>query len=322
MSESKYTLPPREWYSLEQAVKRIQQLTGETIEIEELIHYWLIGKLNIAINIFFSNSRLNYIFNGNTHILEELNANEMIIGNKIIELDKINHYTYQQENNLENRKFFKDSNFILSYFEFDNLLEKTEKMKCFKALKGFFFDDYYNDVNCLITTAKGLFYLNYHGNSNVYSENFYRIEKTFKKTNKIPYDFISSLFQVDNETDKNISILLSFKEESYIDLDELYITNESLENFLKDKEQPKPPKIGTKTLNTQAEFIRNLITIHYGEDIANNIRNQLDDPNSDISKDFDNKALKAPSGKTVDRWINRPYPKFCVNTHFNLTVIV
>ncbi|MCT8845613.1 hypothetical protein NUQ40_11850, partial [Glaesserella parasuis] len=93
MSESKYTLPPREWYSLEQAVKRIQQLTGETIEIEELIHYWLIGKLNIAINIFFSNSRLNYIFNGNTHILEELNANEMIIGNKIIELDKINHYT-------------------------------------------------------------------------------------------------------------------------------------------------------------------------------------------------------------------------------------
>ncbi|MCT8666171.1 hypothetical protein KZ392_11105, partial [Glaesserella parasuis] len=136
MSESKYTLPPREWYSLEQAVKRIQQLTGETIEIEELIHYWLIGKLNIAINIFFSNSRLNYIFNGNTHILEELNANEMIIGNKIIELDKINHYTYQQENNLENRKFFKDSNFILSYFEFDNLLEKTEKMKCFKALKG------------------------------------------------------------------------------------------------------------------------------------------------------------------------------------------
>ncbi|MCT8701020.1 hypothetical protein KZ446_10585, partial [Glaesserella parasuis] len=106
-------------------------------------------------------------------------------------------------------------------------------------------------------------------------------------------------------TDKNISILLSFKEESYIDLDELYITNESLENFLKDKEQPKPPKIGTKTLNTQAEFIRNLITIHYGEDIANNIRNQLDDPNSDISKDFDNKALKAPSGKTVDRWINQ-----------------
>ncbi|MCT8541521.1 hypothetical protein KZ402_10765, partial [Glaesserella parasuis] len=164
---------------------------------------------------------------------------------------------------------------------------------------------YYNDVNCLITTAKGLFYLNYHGNSNVYSENFYRIEKIFKKTNKIPYDFISSLFQVDNETDKNISILLSFKEESYIDLDELYITNESLENFLKDKEQPKPPKIGTKTLNTQAEFIRNLITIHYGEDIANNIRNQLDDPNSDISKDFDNKALKAPSGKTVDRWINQ-----------------
>ena len=38
-SPRKPQLPPRRWHSLEQAIKRIKQLTGEELEIADLIHY-------------------------------------------------------------------------------------------------------------------------------------------------------------------------------------------------------------------------------------------------------------------------------------------
>lgn len=304
MSELGHTLPTREWYSLEQAIKRIHKLTGETLEVAELIHFWLIGKLNIAINVFFSDHSLKYISDGNARIVE-LASDEMIIGNKIIEIDKINHYIYQRENNIENKTFFKNEKFILSCVEFNDSTKKN-KEKNFKALQGFFFDENYNTVHCLVDTAKGLFYLETYGNAHCFSKDFYRIEQTLKNTNKIPYDFISSLFQIDNESGKAISIVIASKEKNYIELEELYITNDSLENFVKGEEQPKPKKIGAKTLNSQAEFIRNLITIHYGEKVANNIRNELENSRSRIASDFDKSGLKAASGKTVDGWINQP----------------
>lgn len=49
MSESKYSLPPRKWYTLEQAAKRIAKLTGEEIEVVDLLHYWSIGKINLSV---------------------------------------------------------------------------------------------------------------------------------------------------------------------------------------------------------------------------------------------------------------------------------
>lgn len=44
-----FSLPPRKWYTLEQAVKRIAKLTGEDVEIADLLHYWHIGKLNLSV---------------------------------------------------------------------------------------------------------------------------------------------------------------------------------------------------------------------------------------------------------------------------------
>ncbi|HDL5764566.1 TPA: hypothetical protein PXF06_002677, partial [Mannheimia haemolytica] len=44
-----YKLPARKWYTLEQATKRIKQLTGEDIEIEDLLHYWYLRKLELSI---------------------------------------------------------------------------------------------------------------------------------------------------------------------------------------------------------------------------------------------------------------------------------
>ena len=51
MENKKYRLPEREWFSLEGAIKEIKKRTGEEIEIEDLIHFWNIGKLEISINV-------------------------------------------------------------------------------------------------------------------------------------------------------------------------------------------------------------------------------------------------------------------------------
>ncbi|MDH2997861.1 hypothetical protein A1D22_00735 [Pasteurellaceae bacterium LFhippo2] len=45
----KYSLPARKWYTLEQAVKRINKLTGEEIEVADLLHYYSIGVLNLSV---------------------------------------------------------------------------------------------------------------------------------------------------------------------------------------------------------------------------------------------------------------------------------
>lgn len=51
MTDKKYNLPPRKWYTLEQAIKRIQKLTGEELEIADLLHYWYLGKLELSVYI-------------------------------------------------------------------------------------------------------------------------------------------------------------------------------------------------------------------------------------------------------------------------------
>ncbi|MDO9880415.1 hypothetical protein Q7449_08260 [Glaesserella parasuis] len=114
-----------------------------------------------------------------------------------------------------------------------------------------------------------------------------------------------------NENDYRIGLeIVNFDDEIYLDKNQLYILNDDLEDFINNKANPPIPEQykqpPTKTLNAQAEFIRNLLIMFYDETTANNIRKELDNPNSEISKDFERKGLPTPSGKTVDRWINQP----------------
>ncbi len=51
-----FKLPPREWYTLEQAVKRIKELTNQDVTIDDLIHYWHNEQLNFVIYINFLNT--------------------------------------------------------------------------------------------------------------------------------------------------------------------------------------------------------------------------------------------------------------------------
>lgn len=56
-----------------------------------------------------------------------------------------------------------------------------------------------------------------------------------------------------------------------------------------------------KSINYLACQLKALICIHYGADVADNLKKYLDDPDSEISKDFANKGLKAPGGKALQK---------------------
>lgn len=299
-----YNLPPREWYSLEQTIDQIYKLTGETINISDLIHYWITGRLNISINIFFSSTRIAYN-PANSTILKK-NEN-FIMGNQKFSMNTLKTKYFYDLTLDDDDKELKNNRSTLSYFDIDieELSSMESNLDSPVTLRGFYFDDE-EPIYCGITNAKGLFYLDINGNADVFNPEFYQLEHIANKNKKIPYDFIACLFQIDNDTGKIISFHLELEGEHYLSLDEFYITKESLELFLKNEEQLTPKKTSTKTKNSQAEFIRNLITIHYGEYIANNIRNELDNPNSDISIDFQNKGLQPVTGKTLDNWINQP----------------
>lgn len=65
-------------------------------------------------------------------------------------------------------------------------------------------------------------------------------------------------------------------------------------------------KKSSKTTNMQAKFIKSLLQIHYGADVANNPRQHLEEKKSGagtILSDFNAVGLKAPSGVVVDRWL-------------------
>lgn len=56
----------------------------------------------------------------------------------------------------------------------------------------------------------------------------------------------------------------------------------------------------------QARFIYDLLAIQYGQDVADNPRRFIDNPDSEIAKDFNDKA-KLPSGRSVERWLKKAF---------------
>lgn len=63
-------------------------------------------------------------------------------------------------------------------------------------------------------------------------------------------------------------------------------------------------KVSKKTENAQARFIKNLLTVMYGEDVARSPRRHIDGSNAQIKNDMDAKGLTCPGGATVEKWLS------------------
>ena len=126
-----------------------------------------------------------------------------------------------------------------------------------------------------------------------------------KIKDSIKIDNILCLF-IDDE-DKYFIIELEKKTIDFLYLDEIYVTHENLQKLYDLYEEGKiNNKLQSKkSQNTQARFIRDLLAINYNLHTAQEIRGALDNPRSMISRQFDEKELIKPSGKTIYNYINQ-----------------
>jgi len=138
-----------------------------------------------------------------------------------------------------------------------------------------------------------------------------RIDRPFsfvdriKIIDSINIDKIAHLFIDINE--QEIIIDLEKTKNDFLSLNEIYITHDELQKIYDLNEEGKiNNKLQSKkSQNTQARFIRDLLAINYNLHTAQEIRGALDNPRSMISRQFDEKELIKPSGKTIYNYINQ-----------------
>lgn len=82
---------------------------------------------------------------------------------------------------------------------------------------------------------------------------------------------------------------------------------EELKKKLFECENVQIKKGSTKTINAQAKFIKALLYVHYGVDVANNPRPHIENIDGEIKLDFDRSGLgrELPSYLTVKQWVDR-----------------
>lgn len=295
MTNQTFKLPPRKWYTLEQAIKRIKQLTGEELEIEDLIHYWKIKKLELCTYCLMTPEKIK--IGGTT--LRNTGFSLYVYSDYIMKHD----FKYKIEDILEVIKLHKSNTDGSYYYETEEFNQMTNTI----------------EISLLVECSPERPILDENEGDAFYINGFLSIMPQRK------IDIIDNIYwerndiliilatPKNNEYDYRIVLeITNFDDEIHLNKNQLYILNDDLEDFINNKanppepEQYKHPKISTKTLNAQAEFLRNLIITQYGENYANNIRRELDNPSSEIRQDFEKKGLPTPSGKAVDRWINQP----------------
>ncbi|MGI3398292.1 hypothetical protein [Providencia stuartii] len=123
------------------------------------------------------------------------------------------------------------------------------------------------------------------------------------------YDFYISL---DKYKDKNFQMgenniwisreTVSLLINSNFDLDKLE-ENKKINIKKESSSNVKDESISQKSINTRTQFIKSLLYIHYGNDVAESPRRFMEGKDSVILDDFKNKGIIPPSGKAVQDWL-------------------
>lgn len=272
MNDKEYKIPTREWYTLKQAIKRIKQLTGEDLEIEDLVHYWLVGKINFAVNVSFSS--LSSIRDTPSHFFmigkNKIPMNNLLYCNfhkydsylneykecKYFSLNTNLHYCSFSERNL-NTALLKQNELIS--FDKDHIL-RTLIGSSILELEDQLDEDGYTKtevVNYDIHDLKGFIYIYPIGLAGIAKTQSYLLEQEILETGLSISD-ISNFFLYDEKNDKFISVFIML--EGYkLHTDDIFITEKSLDLFLTNDHQLKPPSFEIKKKGRPQHSIKSLI---------------------------------------------------------------
>lgn len=275
----------KQWYTLDQAIEKLSKENVGDYSKNDLVHYWLNGFIEFYTTIFYNIESLQL---GNIEIKNE----DLLVfqfsgtGNIALELSK------------ENKKALSKPIFGNTHLRIvQHLSELIEISSAFTT-----YGTNIKKQNILTDPENRLMML---------VDGLIRIDRPFsfvdriKIIDRINIDKIAHLFIDINE--QEIIINLEKTKNDFLSLNEIYITHDELQKIYDLNEEGKiNNKLQSKkSQNTQARFIRDLLAINYNLHTAQEIRGALDNPRSMISRQFDEKELIKPSGKTIYNYINQ-----------------
>lgn len=279
----------KQWYTLDQAIEKLNKENVCDLSRNDLVHFWLNGLIEFHTTIFY-------------------NIEKATLGNIKIEYENLQIFDFALNSDEIEERFFNEkkpifNNGVLTVCAYTPLFEKiADSFDIYGTARERLETNRIDNVKKEISFEKRMPLL---------IEGLIRIDRPssiidkIKIKDSIKIDNISWLF-IDDE-DKDFIIDLEKKTIDFLYLDEIYVTHENLQKLYDLYEEGKiNNKLQSKkSQNTQARFIRDLLAINYNLYTAQEIRGALDNPRSMISRQFDEKELIKPSGKTIYNYINQ-----------------
>ena len=276
-------LPPRKWYSLQQAAEKLTRDLKEPVTVDDLIYYACDGKLQLCTYItYIENKAIN-------------------ICNNLIKLDEKNKIRIPKFNkryfiNSEGYEFFSctcggfDSDDKVKYMDsFTDNIEVTDFDKIYFGFTSFVFD---------VIVKKN--YISF-------------IDDILINGFPIKHSFLISPVTLDNQ--KPILMTVSFEKEIRIPTENLIVLNDDLELNKKGKSFLYPEcvleilaeqKISTRKKDNQIDFIRALLELHYDTNDPEKCRTLLN--NGKLSRDFARKGIECNiTGETLRNWLRAEF---------------
>lgn len=277
-------LPPRKFYTLQQAAEKLSRDLNEPVTIEDLIHYWSFD--NLKLSIYFSDYPVNFNL-GNLCFNKKDCLAEAKIFFENEEPEKFD-FEFLSYSNSES-KYIEEIE--ITDFLTQNLIIKEEKKKSFLRYSGLFQIESWlsvdDDINEIIKNGLPLSSMIFLISPNQYVD----ILK-----NQMVVQFINFL-----------------EERLYIDIRKLYILHYDLEQFINGNSRKinledflaKPPRIDKQ--KNQANFIKALLQLHYNIEKPQDARNLLGSKGT-LSKKFAKAGIECNiSGKTLQNWLEAEF---------------
>jgi hypothetical protein len=282
----------KQWYTLDQAIEKLNKENVCDLSRNDLVHFWLNDLIEFHTTIFY-------------------NIEKATLGNIKIEYENLQIFNFSpwilNSDEIEER-FFNEKKRIFN----NGILTVCAYTPFFERIVDHF--DIYGtererrETNRIDNAKKEI---SFEKRMPLLIEGLIRIDRPssiidkIKIKDSIKIGNISWLFIDDG--DKDFIIELEKKTIDFLYLDEIYVTHENLQKLYDLYEEGKiNNKLQSKkSQNTQARFIRDLLAINYNLHTAQEIRGALDNPRSMISRQFDEKELIKPSGKTIYNYINQ-----------------
>lgn len=274
-------LPALEYCSLERATRII----GCGCEVGDLIHWALIGKIRLAANFDNINNVFGLIFLSD-------------------DVDRIVEVIMEDKGSYDNEYYISPE----SIFQSHVIIDTEEDLRKYFSHRRFT-DKEFNRPMSFGGCARGVWDI----------ENL-RYNDTY--ASKYRFDTILPL-----DGSFGIPVIASSGDYIGLDINELLISKKYIDlitggEYLKSLELPyiergeniniklsnddvnEEPRAKTEiSIKNRAAFIKALLAINYGDDVAERPRSYVDNPRSELSKKFNLAGIDLPSGKTIEGWL-------------------